>query len=90
MKDLNSPALIHLKGWLFLLILLVSAATILVELPNWRVAVLLGLVVWASARFYYYLFYVIEHYVDADFKFSGIGAAVRYLLAAKRRDKPGG
>jgi Na+-transporting methylmalonyl-CoA/oxaloacetate decarboxylase beta subunit len=78
--------LIHLKGWLFLLILLVSAGVVLLELPSWRIAVLLVLLVWSSARFYYYLFYVIEHYVDPEFKFAGVGAAIRYLLS-KRRDR---
>ena len=88
MADLKSPILIHLKGWLFLAILLVSGGIVLVQFPGWRVAVLLGLVAWSAARFYYYLFYVIEHYVDPDFRFAGICAAVKYLLTPKSRRLP--
>ena len=88
MADLKNPILIHLKGWLFLAILLVSGGILLVQFPRWPVAVLLGLVAWSAARFYYYLFYVIERYVDPDFKFAGICAAVMCLAAHRSRKSP--
>ena len=42
--------------------------------------------VWCFARWYYFAFYVIEHYVDPGFKFAGLGAFARYLV----RRRPGG
>lgn len=75
--------LIYLKGFLFLLILSVSAGLILLESPTLKTMLLLALVIWASARLYYFMFYVIEHYVDKDFKFSSIYAFLRYLFSQK-------
>lgn len=62
-----------LKGWLFLLIGLSSAALILVEHWNWRTAGLLALCIWGFCRAYYFAFYVIERWVDRSYKFSGLG-----------------
>ncbi len=83
MGDLKDPRWIYLKGGLFLLILITSVALILVESFSWRRALLLGLVVWSSARLYYFMFYVIEKYVDSRFKFAGITAFVLYLIRRK-------
>jgi len=79
MRDLTSPVLIHLKGWLFLAILVSSIALLLFQLTSWKSVLLLVLVVWSSARFYYYLFYVIEKYIDAEYKFSGVLSALRFM-----------
>ena len=54
------------------------------EAPNLKVAALLALMVWAFCRAYYFAFYVIEHYVDSSFKFSGLWSFARYLLRKKR------
>jgi hypothetical protein len=83
MGDLKDPRLMYLKAWLFLVAGLAAAAGILVEVPNWRVAALLGIAIWAFCRLYYFLFYVIERYIDPEFKFAGIWGAVRYV-ARKR------
>lgn len=92
MPDLKKPLLIHLKGWLFLLILTVAAGLLIFQLPHWRTVGLVTLVIWGSARFYYYLFYVIEKYIDPDYKFSGVLSAVQYLLRSRddKLDEPGG
>jgi len=60
------------KGVLFLVLLCISIFIILLETRNWKIALLLGLIVWAAARLYYFLFYVIEKYVDPQYKFEGI------------------
>ncbi len=73
-----------IKAALFLVIAAVSCALILVELPDWRVAALLALAIWASCRAYYFAFYVIEKYVDPSFRFSGLFSVVRYLLGGRR------
>ena len=73
-----------LKAVLFLLILASCCALLLLEAPTWRAAGLLALIVWTSARLYYFLFYVIERYIDPSERFSGVFAALRYLLRRLR------
>lgn len=78
--DIQSKTLLHVKGWLFLFLGALSAALILLETWDWRVAFLLAVTVWSFCRFYYYAFYVIEKYADPSFKFAGITSFLRYLL----------
>ena len=51
-----------------------------------RVALQL-LMVWAFARAYYFAFYVIEHYIDGVYRYSGLFDFLWYLMKAGR--KPG-
>ena len=85
MKDLTHPGWIKVKGILFLLLGLAAATLLLLEHPGWKVALLLALAVWCFCRFYYCAFYVIEHYVDSSFKFSGLWSFVRYLMQNRRK-----
>jgi len=80
MGDLKNPTLIYAKGILFLLMGFLAAGTLLLLHPDWRAAALLVLAVWSFSRFYYFAFYVIEHYVDPRFRFAGLGSFVMYLL----------
>lgn len=80
MKDLSNPFWIKLKGILFLLIGIAVAVLLLLDDPKWQTAVLLALAIWSFCRFYYFAFYVIEKYVDPNYKFSGLISFVRYLL----------
>lgn len=84
MADLTNPKLIYLKGVLFLLCGSMASALLLAESPSLKVAALLGLAVWCFARFYYFAFYVIEHYVDAEFRFAGLWSFVKYLMRRPR------
>jgi uncharacterized membrane protein len=86
MKELTDARWIKLKGLLFLLVGILSAAALLVEHPDLQTAMLLGIAIWCFCRFYYFAFYVIEHYVDPGYRFSGLWAFGRYLLS--RGDKP--
>ena len=79
MTDLTNPKLIKLKGVLFLFIGTISATLLIFEHPSVRTVLLLALVIWGFCRAYYFAFYVIEHYVDPSFKFSGLGAFIRYM-----------
>lgn len=88
MKDLTNPRWIKLKGILFLVIGLLSATLLLLEAWSPRVAVLLFIAVWCFCRFYYFAFYVIEHYVDPGWHFSGLGSFFLYLLRKQKKDKP--
>jgi len=48
------------------------------------VLILLCLVIWSAARVYYFMFYVIEKYVDPTFKFSGILSFLMYVMRRRR------
>ncbi len=84
MTDITSPRLLYLKGFLMLLGGLLASATILLEHPDWKLAALLVVAVWCFARTYYFAFYVIEHYVDDGYRFSGLWSFARYLLGRRR------
>jgi len=83
MRDLQSSAWMWTKAVLFLIIGVVSASLILIEVPDWKIALLLGLAIWAFCRAYYFAFYVIERYVDPTFRFSGLISVARYLWKTK-------
>jgi hypothetical protein len=84
MTDLKSPTLIYAKGFLFLFTGIVSAGLLLAEVPNLRVAALLAIAIWCFCRFYYFCFYVIEHYVDSSYKFAGLTSFFLYLWRTSR------
>jgi hypothetical protein len=46
---------------------------------------LLVISVWSFCRFYYFAFYVIEHYVDSGYRFSGLWSFAVYLLRLRNR-----
>ena len=83
MADLKNPKWIYLKGILFLLSGILASILLLAEAPTLKISLLLGLAIWCFCRFYYFAFYVIEHYVDGDFKFTGILDFVRYCFRSK-------
>ena len=76
---LENPKLLYAKGFLFLLAGAMASGLLIAELPTVRVALLLAVAVWCFARFYYFAFYVVEHYVDADYRFAGLWSFARYL-----------
>jgi len=85
MKDLNSANWIKLKGILFLLLGIASAALLVLEHPTWKVGLLLALAIWCFCRFYYFAFYVIEKYVDRGYKFSGLWSFAKYLCQSRKK-----
>ena len=78
--DLASAKLIYLKGFLFLVTGLLAVTALLLDSPTLRTAFLLLIAVWSFCRFYYFLFYVIEKYVDPGYKFAGLYSFLCYLL----------
>ena len=84
MKNITSPGLIKLKGLLFLVVGLIASALLVLEHPALKTAALLAIAVWCYCRFYYFAFYVIEHYVDGNYRFSGLWSFVGYLVRKKR------
>ena len=85
MRDLSNPSWIKAKGFLFLVLGLLSATLLLFEHPAFKTALLVMVTVWSFCRFYYFMFYVIEHYVDPTYKFSGFLSFVRYWMRDQRR-----
>jgi len=83
-RDLSSRKLIVAKGLLFLALAGAAAILLFLEAPSLRVAALLALLVWASCRFYYFLFYVIEHYVDPGFRYAGLLALLGKIRRTRR------
>jgi hypothetical protein len=65
---------------LFLIIGVCAAGGILLWTARFDVAILLVIAIWTFARLYYLAFYVIEYYIDPNYKFSGLRAFVLYLL----------
>jgi hypothetical protein len=88
MSDLKSPALIWAKGFLFLFLGLFAAVLLVVQAPSFTVAALLVLAIWAFCRAYYFACYVIEHYVDSTYKFSGLFSFLKYAMRRKGESRP--
>jgi hypothetical protein len=82
--DLSNPAWIHLKGWLFLLLAVIASVGLLIQNPSWENLAFLGIALWGACRWYYYMFYVIEKYVDPSYKFSGLSSLLGYLYKQKK------
>jgi hypothetical protein len=84
MRDLSDARWIKLKGILFLTLGAGLWLILVRSYPSVRFAVLLTLAIWCFCRFYYFAFYVIEHYVDPSFRFSGLLAFSKYMLKRKK------
>jgi hypothetical protein len=87
MKDLANPRLIKLKGFLFLLIGLMAVVLLIIDQPDLKTAALLATAIWCFCRFYYFAFYVIEHYVDPGYRFSGLWSFARYMVKKRSRER---
>lgn len=85
--DLKSPGLMYLKAILFLIAGGAAVGGLLLESPTFRTAFLLLVAIASFCRLYYFMFYVVERYIDPSYRFAGIGSFVVYLL---RRHRAGG
>jgi hypothetical protein len=83
MKDLT-PRWIVVKGILFFLLGVFAVVSILLENPDWRIAIMLAVAIWSFCRLYYFAFYVIEKYVDPAYKFSGLMSFLKYWFGRRR------
>jgi hypothetical protein len=85
MQDLTSKGWIVAKGVMFGGVATATAGLLLLGAPSLRNAALLAILIWSSCRFYYFLFYVLEKYVDASLRYAGLGALA---VALWRRTRP--
>ena len=83
MRDLKSRKLILLKAGLLVSLGAASGALLLSGKFSLLNVALLVIAIWAFCRAYYFAFYVIEHYIDGDFRYSGLISALTYLWKKK-------
>jgi hypothetical protein len=82
-RHLTNPRWIKIKGALFLLLGVLSAAILFLQRPTATVALLLLVTIWSFCRFYYFAFHVLQNYVDADYKYSGLLSLAHYFAKKK-------
>ncbi len=70
----------YVKAIGFVLIASLCAAALIARSVRIETLVLILLLIWSSARAYYFCFYVIQQYIDPSFKYSGVGSMLRYLI----------
>lgn len=80
MGDIKSPRLLYIKGGLFVVSGTMAVAGILWTHPSLTVGLLLAIAIWSFCRAYYFVFYVIEHYIDPGYRFAGLTSFARYLI----------
>ena len=78
-RDLTSPGWMYAKAIGFVLIGLTASALILLQMPRWDVAIYLAISIWAFARSYYFLFYVVEHYIDPNYRYAGLTSFLKHI-----------
>jgi len=89
MGDLRDPRLLYLKGALMLVVGLLAGGLVVARLPDWPSVCLLLLAIWGFCRAYYFVFYVIQHYVDPGYRFAGLTDFLGYLVRRRAaRDRP--
>ena len=71
----------------FLLGGIIAFVILLIEHPSLKVAALLAISVWCFARLYYFAFYVIEHYIDKNYEFSGLWSITLYLYRRRKKER---
>ena len=84
MGDIKKVWLLYLKGFLLFLTGFISSLLLVLLNLNFKTIVLLLLAIWGFCRAYYFAFYVIQHYVDPNYKFSGLIDFAKYSLKKGR------
>ena len=82
--DIQSPGLLYFKGALFGIITIMTAALLLLTDHLGYKTMLLLVCIWSSCRFYYFFFYVLDHYVGGE-KNAGIYAMLLKMLRKRRK-----
>jgi hypothetical protein len=85
LRDLKSSKLMYLKAALFFITGVLSALLILSRQPTFEITLLLLITIWSFCRLYYFVFYVIEKYVDPTYRFSGLGSFIAHLITKGRK-----
>ena len=83
MADIKKVWLLYLKGGLMFLVGLIASFLLISINFDLKTFVLLVVAIWGFCRAYYFAFYVIQHYIDPSYKYSGLIDFAKYSL--KRR-----
>lgn len=75
----------YLKAVLFLVSGCLAVTGLLLAHPDLQTAFLLVIAIWSFCRLYYFMFYVLEKYIDGDYRFAGIYSFLRHVLSARKR-----
>jgi len=84
MADIKDPRVLYAKAGLFLFAGVASITLILLRHPELELAFLLAVAIWSFSRCYYFAFYVIEKYVDGEYRFAGLGSFLAYLWSRRK------
>jgi len=84
MSDIKSPMLLYVKGTMILWIGVMGFALVILERPSLRIAALMAISIWGFCLACYFAFYVIQHYIDPNYRFASLTAFVGYLLESRR------
>ncbi len=79
-NDYSNNKLIILKGWIFLLIAVLSLVLLVLKDPSLATIAILVIVIWSFARFYYFMFYVVQNYIDRNYKYTGPVSFIKFLF----------
>ncbi len=83
--DLKDKRWIVFKGILFAVLSVLAAGVQLAfDFPEWQEAALLLVCVWASCRFYYFLFHVLHSYVDPELKSAGVMDLIGNIIRRRK------
>jgi len=82
--DITSPKILKLKGALFLLLGLLSAAILILPILSWTTVALLLITIWSFCRAYYFCFYVMQHYADPQFRYRGLVDLAAHLMRSNK------
>jgi len=83
MRDLSSKRLIVAKGLMFLALAGMAASLLFWQAPSLGAAALMAVLVWASCRFYYFLFYALERYAGPGLRYAGLLALFQQIRRAR-------
>ena len=83
MRDLSS-GWIQVKAVLFLAAGSLASVLLWLQAPALRTCLLLAVVIWSFCRAYYFAFYVVERYIDPEYRFSGLFSLALYLWRRRR------
>jgi hypothetical protein len=78
--DIKSPKILYTKATLMLLCGIIASLLLLSENFNTKNILLIAIAIWGFSRAYYFVFYVIEKYIDPSYKFSGIISFLKYSI----------
>ena len=80
MTDLKSEKWLWIKGGMFVVVAILAVFLVAVDFRHTRQFALLMLAIWASCRAYYFCFYVIEKYIDPEYRFAGLVYLPQYMF----------